>query len=74
MTQLEDLQRQVKKLIVEVDFLLEQIFVPEANCTCFNNAPCSDCVENSALREGVEDVRKAIKAIKETRETNNGTD
>lgn len=63
MSEQETFKQQVKKLLVEVDFLLDQIVVPEAHCTCFINPPCSDCVENGALRESVRDVRKAMEEL-----------
>lgn len=49
-----------------VEELLDNVYVPERNCSCHISPPCNDCVENSGLREIVAAVCRALDARKKT--------
>lgn len=45
------------------DFMNE-VSIPERNCSCHISPPCTDCVENSGLREIGSALENAIKRIR----------
>ena len=51
-----------RRLAVALQYLIEQVEVPEKHCSCHINPPCSDCVDNGALRIAV-DEGKALVAV-----------
>lgn len=60
----------LKKRLLNFKGTLEEVadntYVPEANCSCHISPPCSDCVENGAIRENINEIRQFIKFIEIT--------
>lgn len=48
------------KLAEVLENLLLEIYIPEPNCACHINPPCSDCEKNGGLREFVKDAKKLL--------------
>lgn len=57
---LEKATGQVSRLKGLMAELLEEVYVPESNCSCHIAPPCNDCVENAGLRELISDCKRAI--------------
>lgn len=57
-------QRINEALILAVEILIENHIEqpPDRNCSCHVSPPCSDCVDNSLLREDLERIADVIKA------------
>ena len=51
-------------LLEALQGLVEEVYVPDGNCSCHISPPCSDCVENSCLRERLENAKDAIAKTK----------
>lgn len=57
---LEKATGQVSRLKGLMAELLDEVYVPESNCSCHIAPPCNDCVENAGLREIVGTCKRAI--------------
>ena len=47
-------------LLTALEYIIECVPCPERNCSCHIAPPCSDCVENGALREALDDARAVV--------------
>lgn len=53
-----------RSVTVASEHLIEMVgHVPERNCSCHISPPCNDCVEWSALREAIQDVKDATNEL-----------
>lgn len=44
---------------------MDEVDIPERNCSCHISPPCYDCVENAGLREIAKTLRETIKKVRE---------
>ena len=42
---------------------VDEIHVPDRNCSCHISPPCNDCVNHSSARAALEDAHDAIAAL-----------
>lgn len=47
-------------MVGAIQFALDNIYMPEANCSCHLNPPCNDCVDHHATREALATLRAAL--------------
>lgn len=46
-----------------LDELVAMLDIPEPNCSCHTNPPCSDCLNFGGQREAISNLRSSIKAL-----------
>ncbi|CAB5079587.1 hypothetical protein UFOVP143_41 [uncultured Caudovirales phage] len=52
---------EIEQLRAALQHFIEVVPEPtDSNCSCHISPPCSDCLENSALREAFADARKLL--------------
>lgn len=44
--------------------IINNVHIPDRQCSCHICPPCSDCIEYGALRQAVDDAKQAMKSIK----------
>lgn len=51
---------EIARLREALKLLMDETYVPEPNCSCHISPPCSDCVNNGAVRDAMHYARAAL--------------
>ena len=49
---------------VALDMADDEVYPPDANCSCHISPPCNDCVNNSQARETKDFIKRALAKLK----------
>ena len=60
------IETEIEELISSMEEVVEMLpYIPEKDCKCHISPPCSDCVENSGLREALAKYEASIEIYRQ---------
>jgi hypothetical protein len=63
--QYEALKHEIARKDAALQFVCEELYAPEGDCSCHISPPCNDCVDHSATRRMLKEVRAALAPVQE---------
>lgn len=60
----EAMSEAIKLASVALDMADDEVYPPQANCSCHISPPCNDCVDHSQARETKDFIKRALAKLK----------